>query len=512
MKKKVNLEKSLNYFFKNIVLFFLLLLAALLLLFKVNKPFVGHHDWNSVFYSQGARNHLKYGLWETKLGMVPAAGLTKGDTLSFFTHHPPLIPVFISFFFFLFGIKEWAARLVPIISSLLMVFYLYRLVNEGWGKKQAFFTCLFLIFSPMFIYFGKLPVNETVVAGMLLFSFYHYWRWFKNNSDRDFLKMLVGLVFGMLTSWAGYYLPVYLVFHTLIFKKEKKKRNKILFLLPLSLMFFIGHFLYIYFLTGKFFSGGILETFLSRFNIGERAAIHAFTYREFLIKEARWLVVYFTRVQVILSSLWLLNFGWRALKRKKIERQESFVLVLLFFGFTHVVIFRNLAFIHDYMLYYASPFFAVSAGLLLFQLTKRLRGNFLSLIFSVLVFYFFITERIPFTKTLLATEMNNPGRRVGLLLNQLVNEKERVLVNSRDFGSFFDVFVGFYADRKINYRDFNLESFKQDEVEIRRKYHYFIVVRSHDYLPQELKDYLGESYENFSQDGLVFYNLKEKKE
>lgn len=413
-----------------ISLIILLILAILLLSIGIDKPFIGHHDFNSVVYSHLARNYLRKGFLQ--LGA---------------THYPPFLQIFLGASFAIFGVTEWAARLVPLITSLGMIVFLFKLTEELWNQRVAILASIFLIFTPMFLYFGKMPVHEIVSPMFILLSLYYYHRWLKKGTMRNYFVVVLGIILGELTSWTAYYLPPLLIVHAYFFKKKSWRR--IFILLPLSFLMFGLHLLRVKLSTGSFVSSDLLQIFLFRLNLGSEAANYGFTYQEFLIGQARWLVVYFTRVVVILSFFWLLKTLYLFLKKKKIVLRDSFVLILLVFGFSHNLIFRNAAFIHDYLLYYALPFFSLSASLMLYQLGKRIKNNRLILILYVLVFYFFVTERIPFIKALLNTEMNKPGYKLGLLLNQLTSEEEKGLVNSRDFGSFFDVFVRFYAERGV---------------------------------------------------------------
>lgn len=476
---------------KNIPLLFLILLAGLLLSFRIDKTFIGHHDWNGVVYGHLARSYLREGFFQ------------KGAT-----HYPPLLPICLSVSFAIFGVVEWAARLVPLMASLGMIVLLFKLTEELWNQQVAVFACLFLIFTPMFLYFGKMPVHETVSPVFVLFTLFHYYHWLKKGLKRSYFFIILGTILGGLTSWAGYYLVPLLIIHCWCFKKEKEFFRRIFLLFPLSIMMFISHLFYIKLSTGSFIDKGFLKAFLFRFNLGPQAETVSFTYSKFFILQARWMVVYFTRIVVVLSFLWMMLFLFSFLKNKKIGLKESFILILLFFGFTHSAIFRNAAFIHDYLLYYTLPFFSMAAGLVLYQFGLRIKNNFLKIIFYSLVFYLFITERIPFTKTLLATKMNESGYKLGVLIKQLTSKREEVLVASKEFGAFLDVFVRFYADREVKYQDFNLEDFKKEEKELKKKYRFFIITKTHDYVPYDLKDYLRKRYPSFAKEEFVFYDLE----
>ena len=82
-----------------ILIIIILILAFKLLLVNIDKPFWGHHDWNSAVYSNIARNYIRYGYLETKFGQVTNADLQDKKSFSYITHYPPLLPILINFSF-----------------------------------------------------------------------------------------------------------------------------------------------------------------------------------------------------------------------------------------------------------------------------------------------------------------------------------------------------------------------------------------------------------------------------
>lgn len=80
-------------FFRQNLFLPVLLISSILVFYGINKPFIGHHDWNSAWFATIARNHLRYGLLTTKLGQTLNVGEGyRRDELGFHTHHPPLLP------------------------------------------------------------------------------------------------------------------------------------------------------------------------------------------------------------------------------------------------------------------------------------------------------------------------------------------------------------------------------------------------------------------------------------
>ncbi len=126
------------------------IISFLILSYGINLPYTGQHDWNSVMYANIARNHLRYGLAQTKLGMLTTYDHVAPEFFGFFTHYPPLMPLLLALSFVFFGITEWAGRLVPILSSVVMIYFLFRLVQSVWNTRTGVLTTVFLTFSPIF--------------------------------------------------------------------------------------------------------------------------------------------------------------------------------------------------------------------------------------------------------------------------------------------------------------------------------------------------------------------------
>ena len=111
------------------------------------RPFIGHHDWNGVFYSQISRNFLDYGYWFTRLGQMTSPG-------NFYTHYPPLFTWLLSFWFRVFGVSDINARLMTLLFYLAAIFLLYKICLVLKLKSTAALVACLVIFTPMFRYFS----------------------------------------------------------------------------------------------------------------------------------------------------------------------------------------------------------------------------------------------------------------------------------------------------------------------------------------------------------------------
>lgn len=148
----------------------ILSLFAAILLRDVREPWTGLHDWNGAFYSQLARNLLRYPL-DMHHGMpivavseaVPADG-----EWSFYPTHPPGLVWCIAASFRIFGEHEWSARLVPILASLGTLFLLMHAARSRFDNAIALVTGALYALLPMAGYFGRMPDQEAPCLFLML--------------------------------------------------------------------------------------------------------------------------------------------------------------------------------------------------------------------------------------------------------------------------------------------------------------------------------------------------------
>lgn len=130
----------------------------------VSEPWHGVHDWNGAFFSQLARNFLRYP-WSVHHGMpiVAAGAATPGpEDSSIYATHPPALVWLVAGSFRIFGESEWAARLVPIVFSLMTFVLFLWLAARAYDMWIAMLAGLFYAVMPMSVYFGRMVDHEAV--------------------------------------------------------------------------------------------------------------------------------------------------------------------------------------------------------------------------------------------------------------------------------------------------------------------------------------------------------------
>jgi len=390
----------------------ILILLALILTDHLAKPFIGHHDWNGVFYSQIARNYLRFGLLETKLGQLTGPN-------SFYTHYPPLFPLTLAAAFKVFGISDLVSRLVPVGLTIAGLLVLYR-ISSSW-------VVIAVALTPMLRYFGQMPSQEPLIIFLTLLSFYFFRK--KNRAGFYLTVILNGL-----SGWAGYF------FYPLLFFLNRRWALKACLLLVMT---FSLHLLHVYILTGSFSGGGIFDALLLRLGFfpmlgkTEPELAGQFTWLAYLIKEARMLTVYYTFTLLSLAALGLLFC------------RNRITLIFLAWGLSYPLIFSNVVFVHEYFNVFFWPFLALS----LVNLINRIR---LKPILVLIIFLGIFLERNKFYQALVKTKAFEPGYQLGLEINRLIPFGQTyTVVNSREFIESQNLFIDYYSDRQIEYIKIN---------------------------------------------------------
>lgn len=324
---------------KNYLSILLLITISLgVLTIGLNKPLNGHHDWNNRYFSAIARNYVHYGPLKLSFGQL--IGDSSPESRNYYTHHPQLFPLILAIFVGVLGYYNWVIRLVPVLFSVGTVVIFYLLLRKFYSLQASVISSLFMIATPMFMYFGKMANHEVFTLFFILLTVFYY-------LGGKFRLSLLTIFLGQWIGWPAYYLA------GILFLISKKKAY-----LVLSLFNFILFILNVYFLTGSMTGGGLGEVLFFRMGFTNLPFVHEeYTNWQLFIQELRWIYRFFMPIQVLLILPALLF-----IKKSKAN------LVWVVFGLVailHVVLFRTGAWRHDYWLYYFLPFISwgIAAGI-----------------------------------------------------------------------------------------------------------------------------------------------------
>ncbi len=421
---------------------FLVILTFGVLWQGIDKPFIGQHDWNGAFFGGIVRNYLRYGLLTTKFGQVSGINYSTDNSFRYHTNHPSGFHLLLTLSSWIFGLSEKSLRVVPVMFSALAVVYLYLISTYLFNRQVGLLASVLILATPMLRYYGKLPVYEPVVLAIILMGLYHGLLWVDKRRRRDGVLTAFAIIFSGVVDWTGFYFwPLFFLWSFIV---NRKVPGAIVFWLVwlATLVLLFGH---IWLLAGSPFGGGISRAFWGRIGVGVATGVAPFAWGEFIVQEARWVVVYYTRTVVTLSAVWCLYGAWRWL-RGNTSLGTKVLLLLAPLGIIHNVIFHQAAWIHDYLLYYLMPFLTLSAASVVWLAVKRSTPFMLIGLLLVGTVWF---ERAPFVDALTRSNMSQPGYELGTWLGSTSEPGTRFVVASSEFGGFFGTFASFYADRPL---------------------------------------------------------------
>jgi len=477
----------------NWILIFITALTIFLLFDSLDKPYIGHHDWNGAFWGSITRNYLNY--------LNSDSFLTNFPRDLIFTHYTPFMPILFAISAGILGMHEYSLRLVSVFFSVIMVIFTYKIGKVLYGNLVGFVAAVFLMATPMFLYFGKMPDHEPIVTSLATVTLYFYIR-HKGKNTKHYFLFLLFLTLALLESWPAYFLLVPLTFISLFVRRERLNAVLVPILLAVAVLAF--HLIFIFYAKGFSGAEGFFLSGIGRASTGKLffgATEYAAT--TFVSTEARYAVIYFTRILLFLSGIYVASFVIRLFFRKTNTR-DIYLFSLFVYPTCFILTFRELAFIHDYKLYHFLPFITLSAAVIFCNLLGRLqkfledagvRTFTIKLGLGVIMFatwalvYF---ERLPYLKTLQATSFNTPGYELGKLIKERTETEDYVLVNSREFKEFYEVFVTYYSDRVVEYDDLSIENYEESGG-LFNNYKYIIFVKDRPF-SKDLFEFLAQNH------------------
>jgi len=142
-----------------------------------------------------------------------------GAGYSGWTSHfwPPLYSV-LTGFFDLFIDGFWAAKLVSILSSAILVYFVFLVANEIFQKKYiGILAQLFLIFNPVFLLFSIEAENHMLESLFYVMAFFFFLKSINNYGRKFFVLFLLlsslAMSLACLSRYTSYAaVPIYLIF------------------------------------------------------------------------------------------------------------------------------------------------------------------------------------------------------------------------------------------------------------------------------------------------------------
>jgi len=390
----MGLDKRIVDFMNHRIHIFLIGLSFIIFLsiltIGISEPY--SKEWEIGFQEKIALNHLNYGLKQTNF--LSVTSVLEGDNL-YHLNHPPLVPLLIAGSFYLFGVSEVSARLVPILFSLLNFILIYFISKKLFNKKVALFSCIVFTFMPMSSYFGRIVNFEVVTLFFILFVAYNYICWIQDSKINNYVLAIIGIVFGSMSDWPFYLLLPLLLLYSIITKR------KIISTMGL-LLTGIGMSMFYFYIINKM-TGNIGWWFT---HANHRQGFDYFLNEELYARIIARLWKYMSIVPLI-SGTYIIYFVIKTGKqfRKKFainndiirslsgtinKFQNELMLIIIFYvGVLYIFLFPQSTFVHTWQMFYILPGVSITAGVVLSKIFNYGKeGYFISLLLTCIIILF----------------------------------------------------------------------------------------------------------------------------
>jgi len=467
----------------------------------------GWHGFTLYEWGEVARNYRKFGYLVTKLGQVRNHGWIKPESgFRYRFDHPPLPPLLVSVSLGLFGLHEWSIRLIPVLSSLLIPTLVFILTSKWGGKKVALLASLFLVLTPMYAYYSKLPTWHIPASSFSLLTFVFYYWWTETGKRLHYFGMYVSLVLGLLSEWVAYFVVPAILLHYIIYRHGKAKSPSfVLSFGALPVMFLSAHFGWSYLLVGERGIWTLFDKFLERaISSGTAEGTYEFTRWDFYATAYARSKFFLTPTICILSTSWFFIDFLLAPLHKKLSKQNLFIAAFFLFGLSHNLLFSNLAFIHDFvMFFHLLPFFAITAALGAQCIAERMLMNKWqwTALFILVICYSCGKQSISALEHLHSTYIDADRFLIGSRVNEIADRDAIVVGNFKP-----DPYMAFYADRSWQIVR-NLQDLTSRMQINPHPSHY--ILHDGSSVDGELRQYLVRNHPVEISYGYSFFNLQE---
>lgn len=188
-----------------------LVLAAAIVLHGCGlwRPLIDRHDWGSAHQAQFGRNHLRYGLAETKGRCVYSKfQRERADARWFYPDHPPMLSLSLAASMSVFGVNDVAVRIVPAATTVAAIVLTMSIGARLFGRRIGLYSGVVMLAFPIVLYFGRTGCHETLVLPFCLLAMRGYLGWsfpalFGHRPRRDAAVFAIATVLSAFAGWVA---------------------------------------------------------------------------------------------------------------------------------------------------------------------------------------------------------------------------------------------------------------------------------------------------------------------
>src|SRR5690606_263409 len=119
-----------------------------------------------------------------------------------YIHHPPLIVWSITTAHQIFGDYPLAARFISISSTLISIAAFFVFCRRLYNPQRALLCTALFTFTPMIVFFGRMPNHEPMSLAFLFISLAILLNWMQKPSRNRWWLMVLVIFLAIWTAWA----------------------------------------------------------------------------------------------------------------------------------------------------------------------------------------------------------------------------------------------------------------------------------------------------------------------
>jgi hypothetical protein len=330
----------------------LLLIFWQLLLVHVNVPWFGHHDANGIWISAVSRNFRTYGI--DTLGPLPVLnrGSIPPENPIRYVRHPPLAPWLVTAAQLLFGEHEMSARMVSIFGTIIGTTAFYVLCRRLYDRQKALLCLVFFAFTPMLVYFGRMPNHEPLSLAFLLVFLAVFANWSRRPTRARWRLLLGTVVLAIWTAWATFFFTALLGVFGWLKGQQRRKMALLVMASGLSIVSVMAFYQSVYPDSLRVLYEGFVWRTSTLSEISQD-----FTWGEFVVQTAVHMLPHATLAVFVLGLA-----GIMPTLRHARGADQALLLTMALAGLAYITIFRSASYVHDYYKIYLMPFLAIAAA------------------------------------------------------------------------------------------------------------------------------------------------------
>lgn len=151
---------------------------------------------SSIWHDEG------YTMWLLRYNIPEIITRTARDV------HPPGYYLIAKPWVMLFGNSVFSIRSLSLIFSVGIIYLAYKIVEMLWSKRAAFWSALFIAFSPFLIRFGQEARMYGVVAFFTTLATYYFVKFVKEKKAIHLLPYTLAMIVAMYTQYYSFFVII----------------------------------------------------------------------------------------------------------------------------------------------------------------------------------------------------------------------------------------------------------------------------------------------------------------